>query len=423
MKSMENTTLEDVSERYDYFDFDIDGMVIKLDDMRLWKLLGHTEHHPRYAIAYKFPAKQVRTRVLSIEHSVGRTGTVTPVANLDPVEVTGVVVRRATLHNYDELLKKDVRVGDTVFIMRAGEVIPEIVSVVASVRDGTEAEVLVPTFCPVCNTLLEQESGKVAIFCPNQFCPAKIQGQFEMFVSKQGLNIDGLGKKQIERFLAEGWITDFASIFSLKDYRQEILALDGYQERSVQNLVDAIEAARTTTLDRVLGAIGIPHVGKKTAKQIANRVICESYRQQMSIPEILFGMEYDMLVGERDIGPETAEACIVYIQEMRTVLERLFAVLNIVVPASNKQGRSEDMSIEGHVLPLKGKSFCVTGSFPDISRDEIHTMIEAYGGEVRTGVSARLDVLIAGDKAGSKMEKARALGVCIMSWDEFREEI
>lgn len=192
MKSMENTTLEDVSERYDYFDFDIDGMVIKLDDMRLWKLLGHTEHHPRYAIAYKFPAKQVRTRVLSIEHSVGRTGTVTPVANLYPVEVTGVVVRRATLHNYDELLKKDVRVGDTVFIMRAGEVIPEIVSVVASVRDGTEAEVLVPTFCPVCNTLLEQESGKVAIFCPNQFCPAKIQGQFEMFVSKQGLNIDGL---------------------------------------------------------------------------------------------------------------------------------------------------------------------------------------------------------------------------------------
>lgn len=191
----------------------------------------------------------------------------------------------------------------------------------------------------------------------------------------------------------------------------------------MQNLVDAIESARTTTLDRVLGAIGIPHVGRKTAKQIANRVICESYRQQMSIPEILFGMEYDMLVGERDIGPETAEACIVYIQEMRTVLERLFAVLNIVVPASNKQGRSEDISIEGHVLLLKGKSFCVTGSFPDISRDEIHTMIEAYGGEVRTGVSARLDVLIAGDKAGSKMEKARALGVRIMSWDEFREEI
>ena len=175
----------ETENRREYFDFDIDGMVLKVDDMTLWDALGRTEHHPRYAIAYKFPAKQVRTKVLSIEHSVGRTGTVTPVANLEPVEVTGVIVKRATLHNYDELAKKDVRVGDSVFIMRAGEVIPEVVSVITDVRTGSEEKVLSPILCPVCSTKLEQDEGKVAIFCPNRHCPAKIQGQLEMFVSKQ----------------------------------------------------------------------------------------------------------------------------------------------------------------------------------------------------------------------------------------------
>ena len=176
---------DETRNRREHFDFDIDGMVLKVDDMNLWDTLGRTEHHPRYAIAYKFPAKQVRTKVLSIEHSVGRTGTVTPVANLEAVEVTGVIVKRATLHNYDELAKKDVRVGDSIFIMRAGEVIPEVVSVITEVRTGSEEKVFPPISCPVCSTRLEQDEGKVAIFCPNRHCPAKIQGQLEMFVSKQ----------------------------------------------------------------------------------------------------------------------------------------------------------------------------------------------------------------------------------------------
>ncbi len=175
-----------LSERSFSFDFDIDGMVLKLDDMTLWDPLGRTEHHPRYAIAYKFPAKQVRTKVLSIEHSVWRTGTVTPVANLEGVNVSGVIVRRATLHNYDELAKKWVREGDSVFIMRAGEVIPEIVSVITEVRDGSEKVIFPPEHCPICSTQLEQDEGKVAIFCPNKHCPAKIQWQLEMFVGKQG---------------------------------------------------------------------------------------------------------------------------------------------------------------------------------------------------------------------------------------------
>lgn len=181
---------QETSHRKEYFDFDIDGMVLKLDDMTLWDDLGRTEHHPRYAIAYKFPAKQVRTKVISIEHSVGRTGTITPVANLEPVDVSGVIVRRATLHNYDELNRKGVREGDQVFIMRAGEVIPEIVSVIVDVRDGSEKIVETPSICPICTTPVEQEAGKIAIYCPNKHCPAKILGQLEMFVGKQAMNID-----------------------------------------------------------------------------------------------------------------------------------------------------------------------------------------------------------------------------------------
>lgn len=246
---------EETENRKEYFDFDIDGVVIKLDDMTLWDDLGRTEHHPRYAIAYKFPAKQVRTRVLSIEHSVGRTGTITPVANLEPVEVTGVIVRRATLHNYDELEKKLVREGDYVFVMRAGEVIPEIVSVLTELRTGSEKTIEIPKICPICSTPTCQDDGMVAIYCPNPHCPAKVQGQLEMFVGKQGMNIDGLGARQIELFLELGWITDFGSVFDLSSYREQFFTLEGYKEKSITNLLEAIEKARHTTLDRVLVAI------------------------------------------------------------------------------------------------------------------------------------------------------------------------
>lgn len=393
-------------EASEYFDFDIDGMVIKLDDMKLWDVLGRTEHHPRYSIAYKFPAKQVRTRVISIEHSVGRTGTVTPVANLEPVEVTGVVVKRATLHNYDELLKKWVREWDYVFIMRAGEVIPEIVSVLAELRSGNEREVMVPSHCPVCHTILRQEWWKVAIFCPNSHCPAKIQGQLEMFVSKQGMNIDGLGAKQIELFLKKGWITDFASVFQLSRFRDDMLALDGYKEKSVQNLIDSLERARHTTLDRALVALGIPNVGKKTAKQMV-----EIFSWHEAIDDILhrcFSVSEEELLQLPDIGPETARAFVDFMQENRDVVQGFFSELHF-----DPIQKWETAAV------LWGKSFCVTGSFEGYSRDDIHALIEANGWEVRTSVSAKLDFLIAGDKAGSKQSKAEQLGVKVLSISDF----
>ena len=429
----------ETQNRREYFDFDIDGMVLKLDDMTLWDDLGRTEHHPRYAIAYKFPAKQVRTKVISIEHSVGRTGTVTPVANLEAVDVGWVVVRRATLHNYDELEKKWVREGDYVFIMRAGEVIPEIVSVLTELRDGSEKMIQIPESCPVCGTKTNQDEGMVAIYCPNKHCPAKIQWQLEMFVSKQGMNIDGFGEKQIELFLELGWITDFASIYELSGHHDEMLMLEGYKEKSVSNLLEAIDKSRHTTLDRVFTALGIPNVGKKTARLIAGLVIVRNHSvsvsddvviqalenknagllptsqwQEYVLIQSIFWLTEEELIAVKDIGPETARAFVEYMELNREMVERLFAKLDIqipeqILPSSEWQKQRK----------LSGKSFCVTGSFEGISRDEIHELIEKNGGEVRTSVTAKLDYLIVGSDAGSKKSKAESLGVKCISFEEF----
>ena len=406
----------ETKNRVEYFDFDIDGMVLKIDDMKLWDELGRTEHHPRYAIAYKFPAKQVRTRVNSIEHSVGRTGTVTPVANLEPVEVSGVIVRRATLHNYDELAKKWVREGDQVFIMRAGEVIPEIVSVITDIRDGTEKVIIPPEVCPICCTKLDQDEWKVAIFCPNKHCPAKILGQLEMFVSRQALNIDGLGPRQIEDFLEQWWITDFASVFQLGNYREQILELDGYQEKSVQNLIDSLEKSRNTTLDRMLVGLGIPNVGKKTSRQLSVISYQLSQKNAKNILETLFSLTEEELLEVKDIGPETARAFVEYMTENRELVEWLFNELNIPTWVI-----AQDVELQAS--EISGKSFCVTGTFEKFSQDEIHEMIEKNGGEVRTSVSSKLDYLIAWESAGSKLAKANEYGVQVLSIEEFLKKI
>jgi DNA ligase (NAD+) len=403
----------ETEKRREYFDFDIDGMVLKLDDMSLWNDLGRTEHHPRYAIAYKFPAKQVRTRVLSIEHSVGRTGTVTPVANLEAVEVTWVIVRRATLHNYDELQKKWVREGDQVYIMRAGEVIPEIVSVIADVRDGSEKEIIVPTHCPICQTELLQDEGKVAIYCPNVHCSAKIQWQLEMFVSKQGMNIDGLGTKQIELFLEKWWITDFASVFELPNYAEQILELEWYKEKSVSNLIESLEKSCHTTLDRVFTAIGIPNVGKKTGKMLAKCIFqWVNTTYESNILDVIFAITEEALLEVKDIGPETARSFVEYIENNREIVVRLFQKLDIEIPSTHPIINSSNH-------PISWKSFCVTGSFDNISREAIHELIEKNGGEVRTAVTIKLDYLIVWENAGSKKTKAENLGVKCLTIEEF----
>lgn len=238
--------------------FDIDGLVIKVNDLHLWPILGMTSHHPRYAISYKFPAEYGRTRIIEVEHSVGRTGTITPVAHVEPVNIMGVTVQHATLHNYDEVAKKDLRVGDQVFIHRAGEVIPEIIAPIVEARTGKEKIITPPTHCPICESPTHKEGEKIALLCSNPHCPAREIQALYWFVSKHGVDIDGFGPKQIEFFSELGWVTDMASIYDLRDHREELLEIEGYKEKSVDNLITAIEAKRTLPIDRFLGALGIP---------------------------------------------------------------------------------------------------------------------------------------------------------------------
>ncbi len=395
------------------FHFDTDGIVIRMNDLRFWKELGMTEHHPRYAIAYKFPAIQMRTKVLSIEHSVGRTGTVTPVANLEPVNIWWVVVRRATLHNYDELNKKDVRIGDYVFVIRAWEVIPEIVKVISEVRTGEELNVLRPSTCPICSTNLLQDAWKVAIYCPNLHCPAQIQGKLEVFVWKHWVDIDGFWVKQIELFLKKWWITDFSSIFHLSNYKEEMMYLDGYKEKSVTNLLISIEQARTIPLEKLLVSLGIPQVGKKTGKILAQYIAgcLFSYNDKISNQDIfqcLFSFTFETLEILHEIGPETAMSIVEYFQENRDIVTSLFNEIYIILPWVYK---SENWK-------LAHKTFCVTGWFSEISRDEIHAFIEKNDWEVRTSVSSKLDYLIIGSDAWSKEKKAKDLGVSCIQLSE-----
>ncbi|MBP6921142.1 NAD-dependent DNA ligase LigA, partial [Candidatus Gracilibacteria bacterium] len=293
--------------------FDIDGLVIKINNLHLWSILGMTSHHPRYAISYKFPAEYARTKIIDIEHSVGRTGTITPVAHVEPVNIMGVTVQHATLHNYDEATKKDLRIGDQVFIHRAGEVIPEIIAPIIEARNGTEKPIIPPTHCPICDAPTHKEGDKIALLCSNPACPAREMQALEWFVSKHGVDIDGFGPKQIELFLELGWVTDMASIYDLRDHRYELLQVEGYKEKSVDNLMAAIEVKRTLPIDRFLGALGIPGVGKRTAKLLA-----ALFHKTEDILD--FQLSLEELEAVKDIGPGTAGTIAIYFETHKHLL-------------------------------------------------------------------------------------------------------
>ncbi len=384
--------------------FDIDGLVIKVNNLDFWWILGMTAHHPRSAISYKFPAEYARTRIQNILHSVGRTGVITPVAQVEPVSIMGVTVKNATLHNYDEVVKKDLKIGDWVFIHRAGEVIPEIIAPIVESRDGTETDIVPPEYCPVCQSKTYKEGDKIALLCSNPQCPARESQGLEWFVSKHGVDIDGFGPRQIELFMELGWVTDIASIYDLRDHREELLLIEGYKEKSVDNLMQAIEAKRTLPIEKIIASLGIPWVGKRTAKLLAPLF--------HTVSDILeFQKTPEELEIIKDIGPETARSICDYFQTHTVLLQRLFERVEVIF-APQKSSESSGV--------LSGKTFCVTGTFA-LSRDEIHALIEENGGEIRTSVSGNLDYLIAGDNAGSKKEKAQSLGVTVLDWVEFEK--
>jgi DNA ligase (NAD+) len=382
-------------------DYGIDGLVIKVNERHLWDALGYTAKAPRGGIAYKFPAEEVATKLVSITCQVGRTGAITPIANLEPVLVAGSVVKRATLHNEEEIRRLDVRVGDTVQLRKAGDVIPEIFDVVKNLRPKNAREFAMPSRCPECQThLVREKVGKqesAAWYCKNPDCPAKHLEGLIHFVSKKGMNIEGLGEKIVEEFREIGLITDQASVFKLK--KEDIAGLEGFGEKSAENLMQSIAASRHASLGRFLYSLGIRHVGETTAKDIA-----KAFRTIGAIRHAT----YEELVDVEGVGEVVSRSVVDFFKDKgnQKLLDELLR--EVAVEEEEAKGTTK----------LKGKVFVITGSLPTLSRDEAKEMIEFHGGKVSGSVSKNTDYLLAGEGGGGKRDDAKKFGVKVVSEQE-----
>ena len=389
-------------------DYETDGMVIKVNSLELWNILGSTTKSPRWAIAYKFPAKQVSTKLLDITWQVGRTGKVTPVAELEEVEVSGSRVKRASLHNFDEIERKDIRIGDRVIIEKAAEIIPQVVKSIKEVRTGEEKIVVPPVNCPICNSVLEKEDGLVDLKCVNKHCMGKVQGKIEYFVSRDGMNIIGLGERIIERFLELGFIKDITDIYNLKNFRQDIAGLEKMGEKSVENLLNSIEESKKRDYSKTLYALGIPYVGKFLGNLLAEKSKNIETLMEMTEEELL------MIDG---VGEKVAKSVYSFMRDPVNIeiIEKLKnAGVNFTLLKENK--------VEKDVF--QGKNFLVTGKLEKFTRKEIQEEIEKFGGKNLSAVSKNLDYLIVGKDAGSKLKKAQDIGtIKILSEEEFFELI
>ncbi len=378
--------------------YEIDGMVVKVDDLVLQQRLGATARAPRWAVAWKFPATQATTVVEAVEFQVGRTGAVTPVAHLRPVEVNGVVVRRATLHNRDEIERKDLRVHDTVLVQRAGDVIPEIVKVVTELRNGDEQPILFPVACPECGAPLETNAEEAVIRCVNPDCPAQHLQKLIYFAGKNGLDLEGLGKKNVEQLVREGLLRSLPDFFRLDAER--LARLEGWGEKSAQNVLLAIERKKNLGLAQLLRALGIRHVGEVTAGLLA--------RQFTDLAQLMASGK-ERLAQIDGIGEQTAESLAEYFQDPdnRATIEQLLA-LGLVV-------RSQ----EPHTASLAGRVFLFTGTLKSLSREEAKQLVKAQGGQVASSIGHRVTDVVVGGKAGSKRKKAEELGLPLLSEENF----
>jgi DNA ligase (NAD+) len=379
-------------------DYGIDGVVVKVAPLWLWPELGVVgEREPRYAIAYKFPPDLAVTRLLAIELNVGRTGALNPYARLDPVEIGGVIVKLATLHNFEDIARKDLRVGDRVLVKRAGEVIPQVVGPVAEQRTGAEQPFIPPSQCPACGTAVERPAGEVAVYCPNSSCPDRIFWGLVHFVSQDAMDIRGLGERTAAQLLEKGLVADFADLYHLGE--PELLQLEGFGEVSARNLVEAIAASRQHPLSRVLFALGVRHVGQHAAQVLA---------RQFTSMDGLLAADAQQLAAVHGIGATTADALATFLAEPhnRALIERLRqAGVNMTEPVERAERST-----------LAGRTFVITGTH-GMSRKELTTLIERHGGRVTGSVSRTTDYLVAGESPGSKLDRARGLGVNVVDQD------
>ncbi|HKA25464.1 MAG TPA: NAD-dependent DNA ligase LigA [Candidatus Eisenbacteria bacterium] len=386
--------------RYRKLPFDADGLVIKVNEFAAQAALGSTAKSPRWGLAYKFETESAVTRLLAIDLQVGRTGVITPVARLEPVLILGTTVSRATLHNQEEIKRRDIRVGDWVVIEKGGDVIPKVVSVIAERRTGEEAPFVFPDRCPVCGTPLTQEEGEIALRCDGVACAAQTRGKILHWASRGALDIAGLGDAIVEQLVAQGWVKDVADLYGLEAAKLETLERMG--EKSAENLVRAIAASRTRALDRVLFGLGIRHVGASLALTLARRF--RSY-------EALAAAGRDAWLEVQDVGPKVADALERYFvdPQAQNLWARLVAGgLDPVSPAAAPRG-----------APWEGRSFVLTGTLTRWSRNQAAAEIAARGGKVSSAVSKKTDYVVAGSEAGSKLDKAQELGVTVLDEDAF----
>lgn len=383
--------------------FDIDGLVAKVNDVSLHDVLGYTARAPRWAVALKFPAIQATTRLNDIVIQVGRTGVLTPVAVLEPIQVGGVTVSRATLHNQDEIIAKDLHIGDMVIVQRAGDVIPEVVRPVLEQRSDSVKPYVFPENCPACGEKAQRAAGEAAWRCLNHACPAVLREAVKFFVSKSGLDIQGIGAKWVEELVDKGLVKTFADLFRLT--KDDLLALERMGEKLADNFLAALENARSSsTLPRFIAALGIRHVGEQTAKALAVR-----YRSV----DALMAAEYDALQTVPDVGPEVAEAVCQYfdVPGNKALLAELKAIGLWPVLLETTLA-----SLEG---PLSGKSVLFTGTLSTMPRAEAEKLAENAGARLVSSVSRKLDFLIVGDSPGSKLRKAEELGVAVLNEQTF----
>jgi DNA ligase (NAD+) len=392
-----------MARKRDHLDYEIDGVVFKVNDLQQQERLGYVSRAPRWAIARKFPAQEALTVVKDVEFQVGRTGAVTPVARLEPVEVGGVTVRNATLHNMDEVHKKDVRIGDTVYVRRAGDVIPEIVRVLPERRPKNARKVVLPKHCPVCGSDVIKPEGEAVARCTGGlFCPAQRKEAIKHFASRRAMDIEGLGDKLVEQLVELGLIHDPADLYSLT--KEQLMGLERMGEKSAQNLLDALEHSKETTLARFLYALGIREVGEATSQTLA--------RQFRSL-EALEKASEEHLQETPDIGPIVAAHIAAFFRQPHNqeVIEKLLAAgihwPEVEVPAAEEQ-------------PLAGKTFVLTGTLSR-PRGEIKAELQALGAKVAGSVSKKTDYVVAGEASGSKLDKARELGVTILDEQQLKQ--
>ena len=392
--------IDEMGEKRESLEYDIDGVVIKVNNIDMQNELGFTAKYPKWATAYKFPAEEVLTRLNDIIFTVGRTGQITPNAVLDPVIVMGSTISRATLHNENYVKEKDLKVGDIVSIRKAGDVIPEVVEAKKERRTGSEKDFEMITNCPICGSVLQKKDGQVDYYCLNMSCPTRKIESLIHYASRDAMNIDGLGEKIMEDFFNFGFITSIPDIYLLQSHREDLQRLEGYGEKSITNLIESIENSKKNSLEKLIFGLGIPHVGSKTAKILA------SHFHSM---DNLINTKYDDLNNISDIGDIIAKSIIEFFQDEKniSIIDKLKSFGVNMDYLGQKVIHDENFS---------GKTFVITGTMEKYKREELKEIVENKGGKTSGSVSKKTDVVLVGKDPGSKYDKALELGITI--WDE-----